>query len=417
MRIIANRKDTGTNDRFGFHLKEACKDRNVNIAVAFFTEDNFIDELLSSGARIQMIVRLNRGTSPYALRKVFGKENLTIRYFPNPTFHPKLYIVEHSCAFVGSSNLTRPALGSNAEINIAFDYEEDEAAYSELADIFQNYWIQAVPLDKAAIDKLEALEKKYPPQTEDYPGYQKELGDTAFDNKSNSTRKNQKRSYIESFKREYQKYLEAYRKLSRMYSSTPDRKWPEEEVPLRIEIDRFLWWIREFKCPGPKGWVNDEEYPDEKIQRLVIENKAEYVACENEYLDSIAKNYKIVADGLASPSIINELDEDELFDILNNVHAFHDTFRFKYGGLSKLKEVFFHDNTLEKIKASIIYLIFSEEPAYEERIFDCVKGNHKLAHFGDSCVKELYGYVNDDNIPICNGRTIKSMEWLGFEKL
>lgn len=417
MRIIANRKDLETNDRFGENLKQACKGRNVNIAVAFFTNDNFIDDLLSSGSKIQMIVRLNRGTSSYALRKIFDKENISIRYFPDPMFHPKLYIVEHSCAFVGSSNLTLPALGSNAEINISLDYEEDEAAYNELSGIFQNYWEQAVPLDKNAINKLEALEKKYPTQKEDYPEYQKELGGASFDNKDTGKRKNQKRSYIESFKREYQEYLAAYRKLSRMYSSTSERKWPENEVPLRIEIDRFLWWIREFKCPGPEGWVNNEEYPDEKIQKLVIDNKAEYVTCENEYLDSIAKNYKMVADGLASPTIINGLNEDELFGILNNVHAFHDTFRFQSGGLSKLKEVFFKDNSLDKIKSTIIYLIFSDKPSYEERIFNCVKGEYKLAHFGDPCVKELYGYVNDDNIPICNGRTIKSMEWLGFGKL
>lgn len=417
MRIIANRKDSDINDRFGDNLKEASKGRRLNIAVAFFTDNNCIDDLLKNGSKIQMIIRLNRGTSPYALRKVFGKENLSIRYYPHIKFHPKMYIVEHSCAFVGSSNLTQAALGLNNEINIAFDYEEDEDAYNELSGIFQDYWERAVPLDKAAIDKLEELEKKYPSTLEYYPGYEKELGDTSFENTEQSGKKNHKRNYIESFKREYQEYLAAYATLTKMYSVTPDRKWPENEVPLRIEIDRFLWWIREFKCPGPNGWENDETYSYDKIQDMVLECKAEYVICENNYLDSIARNYKLVADGLSSPEVINRMNEDELFSILNNVHAFHDTFRFQKGGLDTLKKVFFKDNEMKKIKETIIYLIFSKNPPYEERIFDCVKGNYKLAHFGEPCVKELYGYVNDDNIPICNGRTIKSMEWLGFGKL
>lgn len=350
MIIIANRNSTTTNDRFGANLKEACKGRRLNIAVAFFTDYNFINDVLASGAKIQMIVRLNRGTSPNALRKVFGKENLTIRYFTSTKFHPKMYLVEHRCAFVGSSNLTQSAFGQNNEINVMFDYEEDEETYNELDSIFKDFWEQAVPLDKKAIDELAELEKQYPSTCEDYPGFEKKLGNSSFENTTQYGKKDKKRNYIDSFKREYQEYLAAYERLTRMYNKTSGRKWIEEDVPLRIEIDRFLWWIREYKCPGPNGWVNNEVYPDDKIQTLILECKKEYLDSENSYLEKIAHNYKNVEDGFSSPKAIKALDEDHLFKILINVHAFHDIFRFQSGGLDTLEKVFFTDNTIEKIK-------------------------------------------------------------------
>lgn len=417
MRIIANRKDTETNDRFGFHLKEACRGRHVDIAVAFFTDYETVKELIEKGSEINLIVRLNRGTKPYALRQILGKENVQIRYYTDTKFHPKLYIVRHSCAFVGSSNLTESAMYRNNEVNIVFDYEEDEDAYIELERIFDDYWKKAAVLDNNKLKQFEELEKSNPSQLDYYKDFEKTLGFVSFENTSTDKTENKKDSYINKFKREYQNYLSGYAKLTKMYSKTAERKWPEEEVPLRIEIDRFLWWLRRYKCRGPEGWVNNERYSDEKIESLVLTNKAEYLEFDNEYLESIAHNYEIVADGFSSPQKIKELNEDELFSILTNVHAFHETFHYQEGGMVKLKEVFFEKNNLEKIKRTITYLAFGSKP-YEERIYDCIfNKEYKLARFGEPCVKELYGYVNNDNIPICNGRTIKSMEWLGFGKL
>ncbi|WP_240516562.1 hypothetical protein [Brachyspira sp. G79] len=42
----------------------------------------------------------------------------------------------------------------------------------------------------------------------------------------------------------------------------------------------------------------------------------------------------------------------------------------------------------------------------------------KLKVFAQSCVKELFGVMsNDENIPLCNDRIFKSMEYLGFGNL
>lgn len=138
MRIIANRNiANGTNDRFGHNLKNDCLGRNVDIAVAFFTDYKTIKELLDKGSQIRLIVRLNIGTDALALSKIIDDSRIRIRFFSSTEFHPKLYIIKHSCAYVGSSNLTGNALAQNNEINIRLDYEQDTEAYEELATIFE----------------------------------------------------------------------------------------------------------------------------------------------------------------------------------------------------------------------------------------------------------------------------------------
>ena len=75
----------------------------------------------------------------------------------------------------------------------------------------------------------------------------------------------------------------------------------------------------------------------------------------------------------------------------------------------------YHKNTNDCLHKK--YLLFDKDD-YQTRIAKCIlDGNIKLNHFKESAVKELYGWINNDNIPLCNDRTLKSMQWLGFGKL
>jgi HKD family nuclease len=414
MKVIANRNNTAENDRFGFNLKKAAKGRHLDIAVAFFTDFKSVQELLENGSDIRMIVRLNIGTSLNSLRQIIGKSNIKIRYFTSTRFHPKLYIVNHDSAFVGSSNFTQSAQSRNNEINICFDYEEDENTFSELSTIFDNYWEEAQVLDQKALKIFEEKLKEYNATTYISDLYGERDG-TYPNNTTTYEKKNNRRLYIENFKRNYQDYIENFNKLTDYYNMIPKRKW--NDIPLRIEIDRFLWWIRDYKCSGPDGWRRGNILNDKEIKDLVFECKVEYLDFQSEYLDKIAYNYKIVEKGFSSRESIESMDEDTIFDTLNNVHAFNELLRFHRGGTEGLKRDFFKFNTLVQIKKSLMYLIYGAN-VYEDRVYDCIYSQeYKLQAFGKSCVKELYGYINKDEIPICNGRTLKSLEWLGFGKL
>ena len=97
MKIIANRSiANGTNDRFGYNLKNDCLGRDVDIAVAFFTDYKTIKEMLDKGSRIRLIVRLNIETDALALSKIIDDGRIRIRYFSSTDFHPKLYVIKHS---------------------------------------------------------------------------------------------------------------------------------------------------------------------------------------------------------------------------------------------------------------------------------------------------------------------------------
>jgi len=55
---------------------------------------------------------------------------------------------------------------------------------------------------------------------------------------------------------------------------------------------------------------------------------------------------------------------------------------------------------------------------YVERIFNAIyDSKYKLQVFGENSIKELFGNINNENIPTYNGRMQRSMQWLGFGNL
>lgn len=413
MKIIANRSTAnGTNDRFGYNLKNDCLGRDVDIAVAFFTDYRNIKEMLDKGSQIRLIVRLNIGTDAMALSKIISDGRISIKYFSSTDFHPKLYIIKHSCAYVGSSNLTESAAGKNNEINVRLDYEQEAEAYEELATLFELYWNEATPLDNRTLSGFSSRCSSIARHTS-LPGWYDKVGDTKFNNTTNLNKKNKKIGFINAFKQNYHDYIKAFRTLELFYMQNPDRKFPG--IPLRIETDRFLWWLREEKCQGD-SWINPDIYPDDKIATTVLECKEEFLSPgkHDKYFESIANNYAIVEKAFASKESIMAMNEDEMFKALDSVHSFHDLLRFHQGGTEGVRRDFYAANSLDAVKKTLCHLLFDRED-YEERIYDCIYvDGYKLGCFGESCVKEVYGYNNPDNIPICNGRTLKAMEWLGL---
>jgi superfamily II DNA or RNA helicase/HKD family nuclease len=68
------------------------------------------------------------------------------------SFHPKSWRFDgdgFGVAFVGSSNVSRTALGEGVEWNLRVDRHVDPAAYRLIADAFEGWWTAARPLDAA----------------------------------------------------------------------------------------------------------------------------------------------------------------------------------------------------------------------------------------------------------------------------
>ncbi|MBK6609015.1 MAG: hypothetical protein IPG24_26915 [Leptospiraceae bacterium] len=138
---------------------------------------------------------------------------------------------------------------------------------------------------------------------------------------------------------------------------------------------------------------------------------------ETDYIYKIEDEiYPLFKNIFHSKATINSSRIDDLVNVIGYVNAFYTRFRY-YESLDNLKAIFLAENGEEKIKRSIEYLIFGADN-YQTRIANCIyRQEYKLSHFGSSCVKEFYGWINAEEIPLCNDRTLKTMQWLGFGKL
>ena len=90
-------------------------------------------------------------------------EQIEVRVYTKRKFHAKAYLAHRSdgpidlTALVGSSNLTRPGLQQNVELNVHLDADDgseddEESTVEQLADWFESYWVDAQPIKDAVLE-------------------------------------------------------------------------------------------------------------------------------------------------------------------------------------------------------------------------------------------------------------------------
>jgi HKD family nuclease len=399
-----------------YEMEKFGKNVDVLIAVAFFTHSDFIKKLVENGCRVWLIVRLEYPTSDTRLRELLDMPNVYVRYFTGK-FHPKLYILGDDVAFVGSSNLTDGGLVSNAELNIAV--HSNDPLFDTLKEIFYEYWEEAQVLTKPTLDAYsQIISPIYSVHNNAKRMIDEKIGKVIFPNiQRDMSKKLKSKEFEDLYLKRYQMFLGEFEKLRKIYESLGRRKVSEEELPLRIEIDQFLSWVREKKA-------RRESYMEARVRRgkdlsdfvyVVID---EFLSSDHSYIYTVVmEKYPKIKNNFSSPEKLDLLTQEEIIDTLLVVHAFIERLRYYAGGLETLKETFLQENSLLNIKKAIKYLLFGKE-SFIKRIADCIfNPDYKLKHFGPSCVQEMYGWVNREEVPICNERTLKSMQWLGFGKL
>jgi hypothetical protein len=363
---------------------------------------------------IKMIVRLNLGTSPTELKKALGLKNVSIRVFTGTRFHPKFYIFGSRVAYLGSTNLTESGLMDNQEINIEID--EDEPVFSELEDAFIEYWNSAHPLEIEDVNKFANIIKNLAPMPEPSQLINKQIGNFQFNNTGLEKDKNDGLSvFIESFKREYQIFLKKHKELEEIYAEVNLRRYPS--VPLRIEIDRFIWWVRETYAKTEvvrNATIKNSSELKVSIPPLVHE----FYTYKSDFLEqSTEPRFKVLNTVFASIRSINATPIVELADALQYVYAFHDHFQRYISEWKGIDTYFIVPNGELKIKRTLNYLLHGKDP-YQERIYRCSRDEkYKLINFGLNSCTELFGLVNNEEVPILNSRTRNSMQWLGFGKI
>lgn len=414
MQLYTNSKNDFLKSALEKNIKE---NEDIDIATAFFSYTDFIKKAIEKNCNIKLIVRISLATSMQRLKEISEMNNVNIRFFTSEKFHPKLYIFGNSIAFIGSSNLTQSGLKSNQEINISI--ESENPIFKDLRTLFDEYWKQAEVLDNNYIQKFIKIEEKYYDIDKKANHYQndiKEIKECEFDNITIIGKKKQSKeaTFISDFKKKYQLFLSNYRKLESIYKSFGKRK--ETSLPLKIEIDQFLSWIREKEAIGDTFKIN--KLSDNEIEKKI--NNLFISFCKDEYISKeYIENYNFCIDNL-SQSKIDNISEDDLYKCLLFINAFRDREkRYSGGNIDMRKENFFKNNSIDKIKETIKYLLYNTNEEYETRMAKCINDNNlKIKSFGESSVKELFGIINNnEDIPPCNDRVLKSMQYLGFGDL
>lgn len=391
---------------------------DIFIASAFFTEFNVIDSLLEKGCHIRIIVRLGFPTSPFALEKLLSHKNVEARFFTNNSFHPKLYIFGDSSLLVGSANLTNAALLTNQEVMVSLNSEDHR--FEELTSLFSNYWESANVLSKEAIKDYKNIYNKYSKLSSQIISLDNEVLDKIGDiNYSNINRGkkhiSQSSIFLESYRKSYQTSVYAFECIEEIYSSF-QRKVPEEQIPLRLEIDSFFSFVRdcyatqETWLAQPLGWTDMQK---SHLRTLVNE----WLSTPWEHFEEriVPINYPLIYNVFKSPDSIEQSNAGEIVDALCVLHSFHDRLRFYKGGLDTLIDEFSTSNDISQIKKTITYLLYGKGDIIK-RMSDCIYNDEfKLNAFGQSNVQELIGWINKENLPVINGRTTKVLRYFGFD--
>jgi hypothetical protein len=390
------------------------KDTVVYIASAFFSNSDLITRLIENGCEIRLIVRLSSGTSSSELRKIINNNKIAIRYYTSESFHPKMYIFGQNAAIVGSSNLTKSGVGTNQEANI--EISSNDSVFEDIENMFQDYWSYAEVLTLDILnkfmsisDELEAAKRKFDSLI------RKKIEEVNYPNIDRYEVNKKKDTIFKSdFKKRYQIFLKKHKQLEEIYIGKLGRI---SNLPTRIEIDRFLSWIRENKATK-EVYLQMPKRNDEDLKSFIHKIKKEYFESDDNYIKLTEEKYFPKINSLfKDKETIDSLNEDDIYSALLVINAFISRERYFKGGAETMKKEFFIENEIGKVKEVIKYLLFGNDN-YVERITNCIfDDKYKLKEFGPSCVKELYGLVNNNDIPICNERTFKSMQYLGFGNL
>lgn len=401
-------------DFLKWSLEALSKNRDVYIAVAFFTDHDFIKRIIEQGCNVFLIVRLGFPTSPESLYRIIDNKNLSIRFFTDSSYHPKIYILGNEAAFVGSSNLTRHGILRNQEANIRID--NDNPVFKDIKEVFMEYWKAAQPLEIRHIDSYKQIVKDlFSSANIANKKIKEKIGNYTFGNiqRTGISQRSRKLTHSEEFIKQYKSVLSKFESLKDIYKSVGRRKELHSPIPLSIEIDQFLNWIKQKKARG-NSYLEAPLRRDQELIQFITNNINEFIDAEFPDIHEVAeKSYPLFRDNLLSEKNFNALSEDQLINILSSLNAFSSRARF-FVNIDKLKNKFLNDNGFDKIKTTINFLLFGNGD-FKDRISKCIfEEDYKLRHFGVSCIEELFGWANQLEIPICNKRTNQSLQWLGF---
>jgi len=265
------------------------------LAVAFFTDSSVILKALQSATEVNMLVRLGFPTSPESLEDIFEKPGLKLRYFNSTRFHPKLYLFDNSSALVGSANLTSSALSVNQEVVVSI---EDEIVVTDLSAAFSRWWSQARPLTRETLNRyakhIQLHKDEYYSSQRENERWLVEIEKVEYQGAHHTGKKENKQSlFVLKLAQRYQDCVSAFQKVRSVFESDGRRRVDMTSVPLRVEVDCMISYIRDTDAKGAK-WkspVSKDKFSD--YMESVIDR---WVDASDDYYANhvVVKNYPLI---------------------------------------------------------------------------------------------------------------------------
>lgn len=163
-----------TNDLGSHLLRQIEKASSICVLTSFVMRSgvSFLKDALSHAVRSGADIKICTGdylfiTQPEALAELLSiDERIDVRLWRSNgiSFHPKAYMfqsAEEDCLFVGSSNLSKSALGNGVEWNLLVS--DEKKVFNKALDEFLNvfYADQTIPLNRETLKDYTAAYEEY----------------------------------------------------------------------------------------------------------------------------------------------------------------------------------------------------------------------------------------------------------------
>ena len=395
--LVENSNSSSVNE---FILRTSESADEIRLAVAYFSHSDLIDRWLQRKLRLSFVVALQPPTSPDLLRRLLHA-GLGIKFYDS-RFHSKLYLFCRSGqpfgALVGSANFTAGGLLNNIETNV---FLSDSSQLDALARQFKDVWDGAASLSPPDVQRYQQFCRETQQEREKINnGYAK------FERQNVAPRFRRGRKRVTSKEgRDYLAFWKRVDEVKEIVGQISETEYPG--TPSYLVIDHFWHWIVKIWDQNnlPKI-AADANYRREMLP-VLFRQFIEYDKGGEDYNGGLNERAEFFRSVLSAERI-QKLSREDARQIYSRMHS----------GRARSQrfaadEKFAKENSIEKIRASLEYLLWSHDDIDQRISALLVDDAFKLKQFGASNVQELLGWIRPE-LPIRNDKADKAVEMLGF---
>jgi len=382
----------------------ASKADRIDIAVAFFSDNQLLKQWEQEKKKINLIVSLRPPTNYFSLKDIQSSINIEVNFLGDD-FHSKFIIFYKQgiakAAILGSSNFTSGGLIKNIETNI---FIEDANVLSKLQEHYDNLLQESNLLQPSDLDEYKKIYQNYLTRQNKTNA---ELGKFKIKTTTNRTKRQQK-AKITKEAAQYFEYWSIVDEVKDLVKHISDKEYPN--IPYYLTLDPFWHYIKVI-WHKETGRILNRNNQRTEIPKLF--NKYINWLRETEewnYPKWMMKQSKNVFQVYLSEKNIDHLSKAHAKTIFQSLHS---------NGMPikrfSADDLFIEENDIIKIRNSLKYLLYSNDEM-DLRIHNLIKNpKYKLQRLGSSGVQEINGWTNPTTYPIRNDKADKAIEILGYK--